>query len=102
CVDRHAVLQPLPDDLLTAVTLSLNGSVALLPCDRNRLPLVWMRPPNVELGPAKNDRSTSENMPNWNTGIATASIVRTRCVSPPGASAQPDTVRRPGHMRAVT
>ena len=43
---------------------------------RNRLPLVCTRPPKLKFGPAKKLRSTSENMPNWNTGMATVSRLR--------------------------
>ena len=67
---------------LTAVTLSVSVSVAPSPSDRNRLPLVCTRPPKLKFGPAKNERSTSEKMPNWNTGIATDSTSRVRCASP--------------------
>ena len=70
---------------LNAVIRPVRVSVAPGPSSRNKLPLVWTRPPIVKLAPAKKLWSISEKMPNWNTGIATACTVRLRCTSPPVA-----------------
>ena len=60
----------------TAVTRSWSDSVLGSSCFRNRCWLVWTRPPNVKLGPAKKLWSFSEKMPNWKTGIATVCMTR--------------------------
>ena len=48
----------------TAVTLSVMVVVPPSCAVSHRLPLVCTRPANVNVAPAKKDRSTSENVPN--------------------------------------
>ena len=70
----------------TAVIRSEMVSVSPVASARNRLPFVCTRPPKVNVSPAWNARSVSENTPNWKTGTAIVCSVRFMRTSAPPAS----------------
>ena len=70
----------------TAVILSVSVSVLPLPSRQPQVAVGVHAAAEAEVvGRRRSSDPTSENIPNWKTGIATASIVRTRCTSPPVA-----------------
>src|ERR1700693_2329604 len=69
-------------------TLSWKVRVLPEPTKGYKSPFVCMRPAKPKFGPLKNERSFSENTPNWNTGIRDTCACRIMLTScPPGSAA---------------